>query len=56
MTIARSVIADQDLEGRIDDFMAKFKIGTLLNRCGMRKFRGLGRPFWFSGRCSSWPS
>ena len=33
--------ADQDLGGRIDEFMARFKIGTLLNRSGIRKVRGL---------------
>jgi hypothetical protein len=32
---------DQDLGGRIDDFMGRFKIGTLLNRAGIRKMRGL---------------
>lgn len=32
---------DQDLGGRIDEFMARFKIGTLLNRSGIRKVRGL---------------
>jgi hypothetical protein len=33
--------ADQDLGGRIDEFMARFKIGTLLNRSGIKKVRGL---------------
>ncbi len=42
MTIALSALTDQDLQGRIDDFMARFKIGTLLNRCGIRKLRGIG--------------
>jgi len=32
---------DQDLGGRIDGFMARFKIGTLLNRAGIKKMRGL---------------
>jgi len=32
---------DQDLGGRIDEFMARFKIGTLLNRAGIKKMRGL---------------
>jgi len=32
---------DQDLGGRIDEFMARFKIGTLLNRAGIMKMRGL---------------
>ena len=32
---------DQDLGGRIDEFMARFKIGTLLNRAGIKKLRGL---------------
>ena len=34
-------VSDQDLPGRIDDFMSRFKIGTLLNRAGIRKLRGL---------------
>ena len=33
--------ANQDLGGRIDDFMSRFKVGTLLNRAGIRKMRGL---------------
>ena len=32
---------DQDLGGRIDEFMARFKMGTLLNRAGIKKMRGL---------------
>ncbi len=32
---------DQDLGGRIDEFMVRFKIGTLLNRAGIKKMRGL---------------
>ena len=32
---------EQDLGGRIDDFMTRFKLGTLLNRAGIRKMRGL---------------
>lgn len=32
---------NQDLGGRIDDFMTRFKVGTLLNRAGIRKMRGL---------------
>lgn len=31
---------DQDLAGRIDEFMCRFKIGTLLSRAGIRKTRG----------------
>ncbi len=31
---------DQDLGGRIDKFMVRFKMGTLLNRAGIRKMRG----------------
>lgn len=31
---------DQDLGGRIDEFMVRFRIGTLLNRSGIRKIRG----------------
>ena len=34
-------VEDQDLGGRIDEFMARFKIGTLLNRAGIIKMRGL---------------
>jgi hypothetical protein len=34
-------LEDQDLRGRIDAFMARFKIGTLLNRAGIRKLRGV---------------
>lgn len=41
MTIARSGLTDQDLQGRIDEFMVKFKIGTLLSRSGIRKLRGI---------------
>jgi hypothetical protein len=32
---------DQALRGRIDEFMGRFKIGTLLNRAGIRKRRGV---------------
>jgi hypothetical protein len=32
--------ADQDLGGRIDEFMARFKIRKLLNESGIRKLRG----------------
>jgi len=41
MTIPRSEVTDQELECRIDEFLAKFKIGTLLNRSGIRKYRGI---------------
>lgn len=41
MTIARCDVTDQDLQGRIDGFMVKFKIGRLLNRSGIRKLRGI---------------
>ena len=34
-------LEDQDLGGRIDEFMARFKIGTLLNQAGIRKVRGI---------------
>ncbi|MFC1836158.1 hypothetical protein ACFL2Q_15795 [Thermodesulfobacteriota bacterium] len=33
--------SDQDLGGRINEFMGRYKIGTLLNRAGIRKMRGL---------------
>jgi len=32
---------DQDLGGRIDEFMARSGVGTLLNRAGIKKMRGL---------------
>lgn len=32
---------DQETGGRIDEFMTQFKVGTLLNRVGIRKLRGL---------------
>ncbi len=32
---------DQDLQNRIDIFMAKFKIGTLLNQAGISKLRSI---------------
>lgn len=41
MTIPPSKLPNQDLQGRIDEFMSRFKIGTLLNRCGIRKLRGI---------------
>lgn len=41
MTSTSFGIEDQELGGRIDEFMARFKIGTLLNRAGIRKVRGL---------------
>ncbi len=31
---------DQDLAGRIDEFMSRFKMGTLLSRAGIRKICG----------------
>lgn len=34
-------LEDQDLQDRIDSFMARFKIGTLLNQAGIRKLRGV---------------
>jgi len=41
MTVNISDVSDQDLGGRIEEFMAKFKIGTLLNQSGIRKFSGI---------------
>jgi hypothetical protein len=32
---------DQELRDRIDAFMTRFKIGTLLSQAGIRKFRGI---------------
>ena len=34
-------LEDQDLRDRIDTFMARFKIATLLNQAGIRKLRGI---------------
>ena len=34
-------LEDQDLRDRIDAFMARFKVGTLLNRAGIKKLRGV---------------
>jgi hypothetical protein len=45
MTSTSFGIEDQDLGGRIDEFMARFKMGTLLNRAGIRKMRGLSPLF-----------
>ena len=41
MTIARCTVTDQEIDGRIDEFMARFKIRALLNHCGIRKLRGI---------------
>lgn len=41
MTITPSEFTDQDLQGRIDEFLTKFKIGKLLNGSGIRKYRGI---------------
>lgn len=41
MTNTLSEVVDQDLRGRVDEFMARFKIGTLVNRAGIRKLRGI---------------
>ena len=36
-----SDVADQGLRCRIDEFMTRFKMGTLLNLAGIRKYRGV---------------
>ena len=36
-----SDVADQGLRSRIDEFMTRFKMGTLLNLAGIRKYRGV---------------
>ena len=41
MRVTSFELEDQDLRDRIDAFMARFKIGTLLNRAGIRKLRGV---------------
>ncbi|MCX5863447.1 MAG: hypothetical protein NTW27_15205 [Deltaproteobacteria bacterium] len=40
MTSTSSEVTYQDVQGRIDQFMTKFKIATLLNLSGIRKVRG----------------
>ena len=41
MRVTPSELEDQDLRDRIDKFMARFKIATLLNQAGIRKLRGI---------------
>ena len=41
MRVTSFEIEDQDLRDRIDSFMARFKIGALLNRAGINKLRGV---------------
>ena len=41
MRVTPFELEDQDLRDRIDTFMARFKIGTLLNQAGIRKLRGI---------------
>ena len=41
MTSTSSEVTYQDVQGRIDQFMTKFKIATLLNLSGMREVRGI---------------
>jgi hypothetical protein len=40
MRVTPIEVEDQDLRDRIDAFMTRFKIGTLLNLSGIRKLRG----------------
>lgn len=41
MRVTPFELEDQDLRDRIDKFMARFKIATLLNQAGIRKLRGI---------------
>jgi len=41
MTTTRSQETNQDVDGRVSEFFSRFKIGTLLSRCGIRKMRGI---------------
>jgi hypothetical protein len=41
MRVTPFELEDQDLRDRIDAFMTRFKIGTLLNQAGIRKLRGV---------------
>ncbi len=41
MRVTSFEVEDQDLRDRIDSFMARFKIGTLLNQAGISKLRGV---------------
>jgi hypothetical protein len=41
MRVTPFEVENQDLRSRIDEFMTRFKIGTLLNRTGIRKLRGV---------------
>ncbi len=41
MRVTLFELEDQDLRDRIDTFMARFKIGTLLNQAGIRKLSGI---------------
>ena len=41
MTSTSTEVTDQDVQGRIDQFMTRFKIATLLNLSGIREMRGI---------------
>lgn len=41
MRSTSSEVTYQDVEGRIDDFMTRFKMARLLNLSGIRKVRGI---------------
>ena len=41
MTSTSSEVTYQDVQDRIDQFMMRFKIATLLNHSGLRKVRGI---------------
>ncbi len=58
MRVTPFEVEDQDLRGWIDAFTTRFEIGTLLNRAGIRKLRGVSPllvlravfELWFVGR------
>ncbi|MDQ7785133.1 MAG: hypothetical protein RDU20_19765 [Desulfomonilaceae bacterium] len=39
MKSSPSEVLDQEVSGRIDEFMGRFRMGTLLSRAGIRKVR-----------------
>ena len=41
MTSTSSGVTDQEVQGRIDQFLTRFKIATLLNLFGIKKVRGI---------------
>ena len=51
MTSTSTEVTDQDVQGRIDQFMTRFKIATLLNLSGIRKMRGIPYPQYQVAAC-----